>query len=273
MYYRPLPSQALSLDSTILHHRQQFAMTGSMSSARASPPPATQIRRRKLSDDVRERLLEAISSERFRPGDQFPSERELMAQFGVGRPAIREAMQSLQAMGILQVRHGERPRVAAPRLDHLHDQMMQTMRHVMTHDPKVLAELKDARVMMESALVRVAAELRTDAQLAGLRELVARQRAAQADPEAFRDLDGQFHRAIAEISGNGLLTSLSRAVFDWMAQFHREMVHAPGLERLTLAEHDAIVDAIGTGDGALAVKAMADHLRRANTLYGAMPPG
>lgn len=243
-----------------------------MSSARASLPPSTHIRRRKLSDDVRERLLEAISSGRFRPGDQFPSERELMSQFSVGRPAIREAMQALQSMGILQVRHGERPRVAAPRLDHLHDQMMQTMRHVMTHDPKVLVDLKDARVMMETALVRIAAELRTDAQLATLRDLVVRQHAAQAEAEAFRDLDGQFHRAIAEISGNGLLTSLTGAVFGWMALFHREMVHAPGLERLTLAEHEAIVDAIAIGDAGLAAKAMTDHLRRANTLYGAQQP-
>ena len=244
--------------------------------SRAGSRPDSQpdrIRRRKLSDDVRERLLEAIGSGRFRPGDNFPSERELMERYGVGRPAIREAMQSLQAMGLLHVRHGERPRVAAPRLDHLHDQMMQTMRHVMTHDPRVLAELKDARVLLEAALVRIAAELRTEAQLAALRALIDRQRAATADHETFRELDGRFHRAIAEISGNSLLTSLCRAVFDWMAQFHRDMIHAPGLERLTLAEHDAIVDAIATGDAGLAEKAMTDHLRRANSLYGAPSVG
>lgn len=255
-----------------LHLRAGFATSPAMSSDPAPPGPQTRIRRRKLSDEVRERLLEAVSSGRFRPGDPFPSERELMERYGVGRPAIREAVQSLQAMGLLEVRHGERPRVAAPRLDHLHEQMMQTMRHVITHDPRVLAELKDARVLMEAALVRIAAELRSEAQLSALRDLLARQRAASADPEAFRELDGRFHHAIAEISGNGLLASLCRAVFDWMALFHRDMVHAPGLERLTLAEHDAIVQAIDSGDPALAARAMTDHLQRANTLYRTPPP-
>ena len=125
---------------------------------------------------------------------------------------------------------------------------MQTMRHVITHDPRVLAELKDARVLMEAALVRIAAELRSEAQLSALRDLLARQRAASADPEAFRELDGRFHHAIAEISGNGLLASLCRAVFDWMALFHRDMVHAPGLERLTLdLSGTTFIDSTGIG--------------------------
>ncbi|MRX52070.1 transcriptional regulator NanR [Paracoccus sp. S-4012] len=237
-----------------------------------TPPPLSppnRIRRRKLSDEIRERLLEAVNSGRFRPGDPFPSERELMEQYGVGRPAIREALQALQAMGLIEVRHGERPRVAAPRLDHLHGQMIETMRHVMTHDPKVLTELKEARVLMEVALVRIAAELRSDAQLTGLRAIVDQQRAAQANADAFRELDSAFHRAIAAISGNGLLTSLCGAVFDWMAMFHRDMVHAPGLERLTVAEHEAIIEAIASGDSGRAAHAMTDHLQRANSLYRA----
>ena len=77
------------------------------------------IKRRKLSDEVQDRLLTIIHSEKLSPGDSLPSERELMASFGVGRPAIREAMQNLQRMGLVEIRHGERPKVAKPSIDQM----------------------------------------------------------------------------------------------------------------------------------------------------------
>ena len=69
------------------------------------------IIRRKLSDEVLERLLRLVSEGDLKPGDTMPSERELMDRFGVGRPAIREAMQSLANMGLVTISHGERAKV------------------------------------------------------------------------------------------------------------------------------------------------------------------
>ena len=69
------------------------------------------IPRRKLSQAVLERLLERIRAGEFAPGAQLPSERELMEAYGVGRPAIREAMQKLERAGILTITHGERAKV------------------------------------------------------------------------------------------------------------------------------------------------------------------
>lgn len=69
------------------------------------------IVRRKLSDEVLERLLRLISEGNLKAGDPMPSERELMARFGVGRPAIREAMQALSNIGLVSISHGERAKV------------------------------------------------------------------------------------------------------------------------------------------------------------------
>lgn len=77
--------------------------------------PTDPIPRRKLYQEVMDRLIEWIGSGEFAPGDQLPSERELMQRFQVGRPAIREAMQNLDRMGIIVISHGERARVAGPR--------------------------------------------------------------------------------------------------------------------------------------------------------------
>ena len=64
------------------------------------------IVRRKLSDEVLDRLLRLIFDGNLQPGDPMPSERELMARFGVGRPAIRETMRSLGNMGLVSISHG-----------------------------------------------------------------------------------------------------------------------------------------------------------------------
>ena len=65
------------------------------------------IQRRKLSDSVQDRVLSMIKSGDLAPGSPLPSERELMSSFAVGRPAIREALQNLQRMGLVEIRHGE----------------------------------------------------------------------------------------------------------------------------------------------------------------------
>jgi len=71
---------------------------------------------KKLSNEVRDFLLSHIQENKLSPGTVLPSERELMASYNVGRPVIREAMQSLQHMGLVTIRHGERPKVAEPAL-------------------------------------------------------------------------------------------------------------------------------------------------------------
>jgi DNA-binding FadR family transcriptional regulator len=190
-----------------------------------------------------------------------------MALYGVGRPAIREAMQSLQALGLVVVRHGERPRVAPPRLDLLAEQLGVTMRHVLTHDEAILRQLKDARLLVEAGLARQAAERRTEADLARLADILARQLQARAEPQAFTRLDGDFHAAVAGISGNLVLAAVVRAVFDWMARFHAHAVRISGLEKLTVREHQAILDAVAAKDPNGAERAMREHLTRANALY------
>ena len=69
------------------------------------------IVKRKLADQVFDRLREMIASGQLAPGDTMPSERDLMHKFGVGRPAVREALQLMQTKGLIQITHGERSRV------------------------------------------------------------------------------------------------------------------------------------------------------------------
>ena len=199
------------------------------------------IPRLKLAEQVQSRLLGIIQAEKLRPGDVLPSERELMESYDVGRPSIREAMQNLKRMGVIDIRHGERPRVAAPSFQRVVDSMGESMRHVLVNSPATLDHLKEARATFEMNMARIAAEKRTEADLADLRAILTQQESMRLVSSAFLELDGKFHHRIAMITGNPIFASLSASLFDWLAQFHFDLVRRPGLEQLTLAEHRQIL--------------------------------
>ena len=225
------------------------------------------IQKRKLADDVRERLLSMIESGELRPGDVLPSEREMMDSLGVGRPAIREAMQALERAGLIQIRHGERARVAEPSMRRMIDQISDSMKHLLVHSAASLENLKDARLTFELEMARLAAERHEAADLEQLSRTIDQQEASFGNGTTFRLLDGRFHREIAALSGNPIWPALSDALFRWLNDFHVDLVSVPGRERLTLAEHRGIIEAIATGDPETAATAMRDHLTRANDLY------
>lgn len=222
---------------------------------------------RKLSDDIRERLLKRIQHGEFAPGDPLPSERELMRVYKVGRPAIREAMQGLQRIGLLEIHHGRRARVAAPSIGRMVDQIGETMRHFLANSAASLEQLKEARLVFEMEMARIAARKRSASDVARLSALLQAQTDARDDLERFVARDGDFHREIAAISGNPIFAALSEALFQWLAATYRGAVSVPGLEKLTLQEHTQILEAIAAGTPESAAKHMADHLTRANELY------
>ncbi len=228
-----------------------------------SRPPA----RRKLAEPIAEALLGDIRSGRLRPGDLLPSERDLMGRYDVGRPAIREAMQALQHAGLVEIRHGGRARVATPSLGQTVDRLGDAMRHLLAHSAASLENLKEARLLFETGMARLAARKRSERDLGRLRAILDAQRAAADDRERFVALDGDFHREIALIAGNPLCAVVSEAIFLWLRDFYLGAVSVVGLEKLTIEEHESLFAAIEAGDAELAARRMADHLERANELY------
>jgi DNA-binding FadR family transcriptional regulator len=227
----------------------------------------TLIPRRKLYQEVLDRLVTAITTAEFPPGSQLPSERELMLRFGVGRPAIREAMLTLQQWGVIRITHGERARVVNPTPETIIDQFSGAMVMMLAIDPRGLDHLKEARLLLETGLVRIAARRATPADLAALDEAQCTLEAASGDPTRFVAADMAFHALIAEISGNSIIAATTRGMLDWLSRFKRDLVSVPGADRLTIAEHDRIRRAIAAGDADEAVAAMTAHLTRANALY------
>jgi DNA-binding FadR family transcriptional regulator len=225
------------------------------------------IQRRKLFQEVLDRLIERIRSGEFRPGDQLPSERELMTTYGVGRPAVREALQALERDGIVSISHGERARVVMPTAGTLIEQIASSAQHLLTVEPGTLEHLKDARLFLETGLARRAAGNVSPEGLARLQERLDAHIAARNRLEEFLPRDMEFHRQIAVMTGNPIYPAIIEAMFGWLSAFYVDLVRLPGLEELTIAEHQRIFDAIAKGDGDAAAAAMHDHIARANELY------
>lgn len=225
------------------------------------------IVRKKLSEQVVERLHEMIRTRELKPGDAMPSERVLMERFGVGRPAVREALQSLHNSGVITISHGERSRVNEITASTILHQTDDLARLVLDSVPATLDHLKQARQMFEVGMVRRAAEVATPEDIATLRVLIEKQRSEIDDPRAFIGTDMEFHRKLATMSENPIVTAVSDTMLGWLFEHHISLLHRSGAEEITLAEHAKIVDLIEAHDVEGAVDEMRRHLERSRKSF------
>jgi GntR family transcriptional regulator, sialic acid-inducible nan operon repressor len=225
------------------------------------------IVRRKLSDEVFLRLKKLIVSGELKPGDDMPSERELMERFEVGRPAIREAMQALSSMGLVAISHGERAKVLKLTARSIFRQVDVAAKIMLSSSEDSLENLKSARIFFERGMVREAAVRATADDVNTLRATLDEQRRNLGRAEAFIGADMKFHTQIALISGNAIYVAVSEAMLGWLKEYHTEMLIWTGKEKYTLAEHAQIIGRIAAHDPEGAEKAMIKHLERSRALY------
>ncbi|MBB3978395.1 DNA-binding FadR family transcriptional regulator [Rhizobium azooxidifex] len=238
-----------------------------MSQRDAMPQSIEPIVRRKLSDEVFDRLERMITSGELKPGDEMPSERVLMERFGVGRPAIREAMQSLANKGLLNISHGERAKVLQLTAQSIFRQVDLTAKIMLSQSTDSLEHLKSARIFFERGMAREAAQRSRTGDIDDLGAIIDRQRRSLGDAEAFIAADMQFHSRIAQISGNPIYVAVSEAMLAWLKEYHTEMLIWTGKEKLTLVEHEEILDRLRDRDAEGAEAAMLKHLERSRALY------
>jgi GntR family transcriptional repressor for pyruvate dehydrogenase complex len=218
------------------------------------------ISRRRLYEDVRDRLEADICAGRYAQGGTLPSERELMKRFGVGRPSVREALQALQKMGLVRVGSGERTRVARPTPSVLVSELRGAARLLLA-EPEGLYQFLSARKLFEAALARHAAEVANDADIEALGRALEAHRAALGNPQAAAKADIAFHAAIVGIARNPIFRALHAAVSEWLEEHWARSNRASGeSQAIGFRAHSAIHDAIRAHDRDRAEREMAAHL-------------
>jgi GntR family transcriptional regulator, sialic acid-inducible nan operon repressor len=249
--------------------RRPVAQPREMISRRVRPSldGADPIRRRKLSRDVLERLLALINSGELKPGHYLPSERQLTDSFKVGRPAVREALQELQRMGLIVINQGDGARVVEATARTVLEQMAGTAQHILATSPQSLEHLKEARLFFEMGMARMAAARATDEDVRELAQCIAEQEAASDNFNGFLKADMAFHRRLAETIGNPIFVAVTEAMLGWLTEYHVGLVRKVGRERKTVSEHRQILERIAARDVDGAAAAMHAHLTRAQDLY------
>ncbi|MGM0560456.1 MAG: FCD domain-containing protein [Pseudomonadota bacterium] len=219
------------------------------------------IERKTLSEQVAERLEQEIRDGHYKAGDQLPAERELMEQFGVGRPAIREALFYLQKLGFVTISSGTRPRVIKPTLENVLPRLSGAVRSLL-EDPEGQTSLQDARVLFEVAIARHAAENGTPEDHRMLREALESNLSTIGDEPAFKRSDVAFHAALAKVSGNSIIMAVHEALSTLLDDRRAHVLQRPGEDRIASEAHREIVEAIESGRPDAAEDAMRRHLEQ-----------
>ena len=210
----------------------------------------------RLSDVVSERLLEAIREAHLPAGARLPSERELGDQFGVSRTVIREAIRHLAAKGVIKVRSGSGAHVADIDGTGVSESLALYLRRRGQLDPEKINEVRET---LELAIVRLAAERASKADLADIRRS-CEDLAAAAGPQEAARADLAFHRAIAEATGNELYLLLLDSIGDVMMDIRLATLTDPGRVKLAAEQHLKVAEALERRDAGAAIAAMQDHL-------------
>ncbi|MEM5520121.1 transcriptional regulator NanR [Sulfitobacter sp. AS59] len=225
------------------------------------------IVRLKLSDQVFERLRELVASGELAPGDFVPSERTLMERFGVGRPAVREALQAMQSKGLITITHGGRSRVNALTAGVAFSQLDDIAKLLLSSEPANIDHLKVIRHILERGTARLAAAKCTSKDANDLSELIELQRAQLGDADAFMKADIAFHTRLAEITGNPLIKAITEMMLTWLFEYHSSLLLWSGREETTLSEHAVIVERLRANDADGTERALEDHLSRADSKF------
>lgn len=202
-----------------------------------------------VTDGAILRIKEMILAGELGPGDRLPPEKELSERLGLSRSSLREAVKALEVIRVLDVRQGDGTYVTSlePRL------LLEAMSFVVDlHDDQSVLEIFAVRRILEPAAAALAARHAVGGAVAQLRTIVDGIDHA-AEVEVLVEHDLEFHRGIAEATGNSYLASLidSLSSHTVRARIWRGITQENAVDR-TLREHRAILDAIAGGDADLA---------------------
>jgi DNA-binding FadR family transcriptional regulator len=212
-----------------------------------------------LKERVIRQLTGLIDGGVLKPGDQLPSERELSEELQVSRGTVREAVQFLQALGLLEIRHGSGTFVRlATDPSALRDEWREwTIRHA-----ERIHDLLEIRKALEPFAAELAAKRAGENDVAAMEEALEEMQPAVDSPDvtALIQADLAFHHALCAAAGNAALSEFADALGEQLVRERGTIWNLPGRPARSLVEHRAIFEAVRAGDKRRARKAVLDHL-------------
>lgn len=219
-------------------------------------------------EQVAKQLRHRVESGELQAGERLPNESELCAMFGVSRSTIREALRVLAAQNLVHTTRGVTGGTFVAQIDasKISAYLETSLSAMASNDTISVANMLEAREMVEVPATRLAALRRSPAHLQALEDVIASERGTFGQGRRYTK-HRSFHAVIVEAAGNPLLQIMSDAVFNVLQDKHLR----PDVSNRTWAsvdlDHAEIFDAVREGDSQRSAEAMHRHLERLDSLY------
>lgn len=214
------------------------------------------IQKVNIGQEVFCQMKQMILDGEWGPGDKLPSEGELADRFGVSRITVRQALQKLGFMGLVETRLGSGSYVREADAGSTMQNLIPT-----AYLSASLEQVMDFREIVETGCAKLAASVATEADVEGLEEIHRRLLAAResGDAREFARQDAEFHFEIGNITRNALVIQTNHILRDVLESAMNEFIDAMGFEP-AVKYHARIIDAVRRHDGDAAASLMREHL-------------
>jgi GntR family transcriptional repressor for pyruvate dehydrogenase complex len=223
--------------------------------ASATKPEFEVVRRNRVYEEVAKQI-ERLILKKLRPGDKLPSERELAEMLRVSRGSIRDAIRSLELLGLVEARQGTGTIVREVSADTL----VTPFANALKRRKELVIELLDFRKMLEPSLAARAATHASAEELVEMEEILARQEEKQRQGDAAVAEDAEFHYSIALASDNSVVLKVLDILMDLLRDTRARSLQVQGRPQKSLAGHRRVLAAIKHHDAEAAKAAMRRHL-------------
>lgn len=212
-----------------------------------------------LSIQVADEIESAIINGKLQIGSKLPSENELCIQFGVSRTAIREALRTLSAKGLLSIEKGRGIFVKEITSQHVTDPLRTYLKTKIGVD--YILDIIIARQIIEPEIARMAAKNRTEEDIIEIKKTIDEMKNFNGEPSELAKLDMNFHLSIAKSTQNNLLPLMLKPIFKLMPEIKSKIISdVPEARDSALIWHNKILKAIIKGDSDESYKLMKRHL-------------
>lgn len=213
------------------------------------------VRRDKVYEGVAKQI-ERLILKKLRPGDKLPSERELAEMLRVSRSSIRDAIRSLELMGMVEPRQGAGTIVR----EISSESMVNPLANALKRQEELIAELLDFRLMLEPQLAACAATRVSPDEISEMEEILERQEKKLRAGESTIGEDSEFHYAIALASGNSVVLKVLDTLMDLLRDSRERSLQTEGRPQKSLASHRRILAALKRNNAGAATVAMRTHI-------------
>jgi DNA-binding FadR family transcriptional regulator len=216
----------------------------------------TPIKKTRIAEEVADRIRVLMLDGTFSAGEPLPSERHLAERFGVSRGSIRDALRTLETIGLVETRHGQ----GTFPLELSVDRLVAPLASVMSYRADLQDELLDVRRMFEPAVARVAALRASEEDLADLQRILDTQRLKLKAGQSAISEDTAFHAILARATRNRVVMSIMATLNDLLVDSRTNSLLQKGRPARSIDGHEAVVAALRRRDTEGASQAMYNHI-------------